>query len=202
LLYANVRADCAREEKPNGIHYSVSTHHATHTTGARVLTRIRPRVFAPYDASTRSVVKPRYTLERRRMRPASNYYDKLHAGDTLTSTPANFAELIRQSRFMLFINFNFIYTLILSRRAQSRSINNRVSLIAAPVYDQDTTQIAEYDGGMYITPAFIASHQSSRASERDINCIAEKPHASYFNSINQRIKRKLLQMISVQHIIK
>lgn len=107
MLYANVRADCAREEEPNGIHYSVRAHHATCTTGARVLTRIRPRVFAPYDASTRSVVKP---LERRRMRPAGNYYDKLHAGDALMSTPANFAELIRQSRFMLFINFNFTYT--------------------------------------------------------------------------------------------
>lgn len=96
------------------------------------------------------------------MHPASNYYDKLYAGDALTSTPANFAELIRQSRFMLFINFNFTYTLVhYLRRARSRSINNRVSLIAAPVYDQDTTQIAEYDGGMYITPGFVASNQSS-----------------------------------------
>lgn len=102
--------DCAREEEPNGIHYSVCTHYATRMTGARVLTRIRPRVFAPYDASTRSVVKPWYTLERRRIHPVSNYYDKLHAGDALTSTPANFAELIWQSRFMLFINFNFTYT--------------------------------------------------------------------------------------------
>lgn len=162
MLYANVRAGCAREEEPNGIHYFVRTHHATRAIGARVLTRIRPRVFAPYDASTRPVVKPRYTLERRRMRPTSNYYDKLHAGDALTSTLANFA---------LFGNPVLCFSLTstsrtrsyLSRCARSRSTNSRVSLIAAPVYDQDTTQIAEYDGGMYITPAFIAYNQSSRA---------------------------------------
>lgn len=78
-----------------GIQYSMRTHHTTRSTGARVLTRIRPRVFAPYDASTRLVVKRRYTLERRQMRPAGNYYDKLHAGDALTSALANSAELIR-----------------------------------------------------------------------------------------------------------
>lgn len=50
--------------------------------------KIRPRVFAPYDASTRtasSLDTP--SKERERMRPAGNYYDKLHAGDTLTSFP-------------------------------------------------------------------------------------------------------------------
>lgn len=31
------------------------------------------------------LLSPRYTLERRRMRPAGNYYDKLHARGTLTS---------------------------------------------------------------------------------------------------------------------
>lgn len=38
-----------------------------------------------------------------------------------------------------------------------------VSLIAAPVYDQDTTQVAEYDGGTYITQVLGASNQSIRA---------------------------------------
>lgn len=105
-------------ECPHGLHTRgrakwnslFRAHYATRMTGARVLTRIRPRVFAPYDASTRSVVKPRYTLKRRRIHPVSNYYDKLHAGDALTSTPANFAELIWQSHFMFFINFDFTYT--------------------------------------------------------------------------------------------
>lgn len=143
--------------------------------GASVLTRIRPRVLTPYDASTRSVVKPQYTLERRRMRLASNYYDKLHAGDALTSTPANFTELIRQAYpILLFINFNFMYNMpvyYLPWRARSRSTNSCVSFIAAPVYDQDTTQIAEYDGGTYIMPVFVASNQLSRMYASNVTLI-------------------------------
>lgn len=89
---------------------------------------------------------------------------------------------------MLFINFNFTYTPVhyLSRRARLRSTNSRISLIIAPVYDQDTTQIAEYDGGMYITPALL-------------HCLINTPlilswFKSVFNSIDQGIKRELLQM--------
>lgn len=38
--------------EPKGIQYSVRTRYTTRSTRARVLMRIRPRVFAPYDAST------------------------------------------------------------------------------------------------------------------------------------------------------
>jgi len=34
-----------------------------------------------------------------------------------------------------------------------------VFLITAPVYDQNTTQVAEYDGGMYIALLFITFNQ-------------------------------------------
>lgn len=53
-----------------------------------------------------------------------------------------------------------------------RAVNSRVSLIAAPVYDQDTTQIAEYDGGMYIISLRLLLHlinRLERAGKRDAN---------------------------------
>lgn len=34
--------------------------------------------------------------------------------------------------------------------------------VAAPVYDQDTTQVAEYDGGTYDLASFITSNQRTR----------------------------------------
>lgn len=72
---------------------------------------------------------------------------------------------------MLFINFNsasVAYARSFARAhvpfdAHERAAKSCVSLIAAPVYDQDTTQVAEYDGGMYITLAFTAPNQSTRA---------------------------------------
>jgi len=150
----SARVAYAKEREPKGIQYSVCIQHTTRSTGARVLTRIRPRVFAPYDASTvRSVVELRYTPERRRIGPASNYYDKLHAGETLSSPckPGLFATI------PFFINFNFAYALVsVATRSESGRANSCVLfLITAPVYDQNTTQVAEYDGGMYITSLFI-----------------------------------------------
>lgn len=71
---------------------------------------------------------------------------------------------------MLFINFNSTCALVPVSRSIVRHTNNRVPLIAAPVYDQDTTQIAEYDGGMYIAPAFYC-HLINRHAQRDINCV-------------------------------
>lgn len=65
------------------------------------------------------VVKLWYTLERR-TRPAGNYYDKLHAGDALTS-PAKFTGLIRQSRFTLFINFNSASSVLALARSSTRT---------------------------------------------------------------------------------
>lgn len=77
---------------------------------------------------------------------------------------------------MLFINFNSASVRVYSVRAlarahvpfdaHERAAKSRVSLIAAPVYDHDTTQVAEYDGGMYITPAFTAPNQSTRSPAR------------------------------------
>lgn len=74
---------------------------------------------------------------------------------TRETSPAKFTGLIRQSRFTLSINFNSAHA-VLSVRYE-HAAKSRVSLIAAPVYDQDTTQVAEYDGGMYITPAFTTT---------------------------------------------
>lgn len=60
---------------------------------------------------------------------------------------------------MLFINFIPVNAACAHTTfdAHEHAAKSRVSLIAAPVYDQDTTQIAEYDGGMYITPAFTTA---------------------------------------------
>lgn len=87
-------------------------HHTTRSTGARVLTRIRPRVFAPYDASTlvpllKPRVHPRETSARSAR--AGNYYDKLHAGDAFDvpcKFPPSFYIFVAQSPLStLFINF-------------------------------------------------------------------------------------------------
>lgn len=51
-----------QSEKNKRILYSMHTRHTIRSTGARVLTRIRPRTLAPYDALTHSVVKARLTL--------------------------------------------------------------------------------------------------------------------------------------------
>ncbi|KYM99479.1 hypothetical protein ALC62_09826, partial [Cyphomyrmex costatus] len=63
--------------------------------------------------------------------------------------------------------------LYLSRCTRSRSTNSHVSLIAAPVYDQDTTQIAEYDGaipGCYFNYQRYQEGDRIMTSEPCLNC--------------------------------
>lgn len=45
--------------------------------------------------------------------------------------------------------------------------------VTAPVYDQDTTQVAEYDGGTYAVMTFITSNLinvHARYRRREVNC--------------------------------
>lgn len=37
--------------------------------------------------------------------------------------------------------------------------------VAAPVYDQDTTQVAEYDAGTYTVTTFITPNQCTRTPQ-------------------------------------
>lgn len=71
------------KKRKKRIKNSTRTRHTIRSTGARVLTRIRPRTLAPYDALTHSVVKP--CSPSGQTHPAGNYYDKLRAETRLSS---------------------------------------------------------------------------------------------------------------------
>lgn len=66
-----------RERIPKGIQCSIQSRYTTRSTRARVLTRIRSRMFMPYDASIRAVVKS-ISPSRVRIRPTGNHCDKVH----------------------------------------------------------------------------------------------------------------------------
>lgn len=96
----------AKERVKRRILYSMCTRHTIRSTGARVLTRIRPRTLAPYDALTHSVVKAGSPSGQ--THPAGNYYDKLRARQRHDSFPAKFHGKRRSSNCFTLLDLRML----------------------------------------------------------------------------------------------
>lgn len=73
-----IETDRGKDREEKRIPYSMCTRHTIRSTGARVLTRIRPRTLAPYDALTHSVVKPPVHPPDKRIPPVITMINCMH----------------------------------------------------------------------------------------------------------------------------